>query len=158
MDQADKTGRDSQTSDRCLIDPTRRYLTLELYEGIITVIPIIQKSKKRGDPEVGSLAEPVPVRIPELFIRSSTFLYPRTRNPEKEKPRLAILYEDNHQKVRLKIRALEYAAGGDGEAGTAYIEEVDSPNDELDLGASHIIPVPAPACMSFDSIGEITAH
>ena len=133
-------------------------MTLELYEGIITVIPIVQKSKKRGDPEIGSLADPVPVRISELFIRSSAYLYPRTRNPEKEKPKLAILYEDNHQKVRLKIRAVEYAAGGSGEAGTAYIEEVDSLNDELDLGASHIIPVSAPTCMSYVLIGEIKAH
>ena len=147
VDQADKTARDSQSLDRCLIDPTRRYLTLELYEGVLTVIPIVQKSKKKGGPEIGSLAQPVPVRISELFIRSSAYLHPRTPNPLKEKPRLATLYEDNRQKVRLKIRSLDYAAGTGGEAGIADLDEVGSYDDELDLGASHIIPVSAPACM-----------
>ncbi|MCJ1356309.1 MAG: hypothetical protein MMC33_006304 [Icmadophila ericetorum] len=145
VDQADKTGRDSQTLDRCLIDPTGRFMTLELFEGQVTVIPIIQKSRKRGDPEIGSLDDPVPVRISELFVRSSAYLYPRSPNPEKEKPRMAILFEDSHQKIRLKVRTVEYSAGGSGEPGMGEMVEVDIDNNELDAGASHIIPVPAPA-------------
>lgn len=160
VDQADKTGRDSQALDRCLIDPTRRIMTLELFEGQVTIIPIIQKSKKRGDPEIGSLGDPVPVRISELFVRSSAYLYPRSPTPEKEKPRMAILFEDNHQKIRLKIRTVEYSAGASGEPGMGEMIEVDIDNNELDAGASHIIPVPAPACTYKKSYGlvELTIY
>ena len=145
VDLADKTGRDSQSSDRCLIDPSRRYMMLELFEGILTVIPISHKQRKKGDIELGNLGDPVPVRIPELFVRSSAFLYPRNLS-EKEKPKLALLYEDSHQKTRLIVRALKYDPGSSGEPGVAdFFEDYHLP-DDLDLGASHLIPVPAPAC------------
>ena len=48
QDQADKTSRDSQTEDRCLIDPTRKFMALLLYDGIVTVVPIHQQGKKKG--------------------------------------------------------------------------------------------------------------
>ena len=144
-DLSDKTGRDSQSADRCLLDPTRRFMTLELFEGILTVLPITTKSKKKGDPEIGSTGEVIPVRIPELFVRSSAYLHSRHSSPEKEKPTLALLYEDNHEKVGLRVRSLNYSAGVSGELGSAEFLE-DYYLDELDLSASHIIPVPAPAC------------
>ena len=147
VDQADKTGRDSQSSDRCLVDPTKRFVALQLFEGIITVIPIIQRSRNRKGVEIGSLSEPVPVRIPELFLRSSTFLHPRSHSPEKEKPVFATLYEDNNQVVGLRLRSLDHNAGASGEAGTAEMPEIAGPDVTIDMGASHIIPVPAPACM-----------
>ena len=145
VDQADKTARDSQTGDRCQIDSTKRFMTLELFEGVITVVPIHQKNKKKGDAEIGSLGEPVPARISELFVRSSAFLHPRSSSVEK--PKLALLYEDNHQKVHLTVRVLDYAAGGSGEPGSADFDKVESSHTDLELGASHLIPVPAPACM-----------
>ena len=146
VDTADKSARDSQTGDRCLIDPTRKFLTLELFEGVVTVIPFLQKGKRKGAPavDVGNLGDPLPSRISELFVRSSAFLYPR--KGVAEKPRLALLYEDNHQKVRVRIRELEYAAGGTISEGYIKLDEVKSITEELELGASHIIPVPAPAC------------
>ncbi|KAI9880598.1 MAG: hypothetical protein M1830_001949 [Pleopsidium flavum] len=145
VDTADKTARDSETGDRCLIDPTRRFMTLELFEGVVMVIPILHKSKRKGAPEVdvGNLGDPLPARISELFVRSSTFLHPR--KDQAEKPKLAFLYEDNHRKVRVKVRELDYAAGGSISEGSADLNEVDSLQEELELGASHIIPVPAPA-------------
>lgn len=146
VDTADKTARDSQTGDRCLIDPEKRFMTLELFEGVITVIPILHKGKRKGAAEVdvGNLGDPLPARISELFVRSSAFLYPRKGLAEK--PRLALLYEDNHRKVRIRIRELDYAAGGSISEGSVGFNEVESMKEELELGASHIIPVPAPAC------------
>jgi len=146
VDTADKAARDSQTGDRCLVDPTRKFMTLELFEGVVTVIPFLQKSKRKGAPEVdvGNLGDPLPSRISELFVRSSAFLFPRKGLAEK--PRLALLYEDNHQKVRVRLRELEYASGGTISEGYVKLDEVDSITGELELGASHIIPVPAPAC------------
>lgn len=145
QDQADKTLRDSQTEDRCLIDPTRRFMALLLYDGIVTILPIHQQGKKKGAGEPGTLGDPVLARISDFFVRSSTFLHPRRKDTEKLK--LAFLYEDNQQKVWLNVRNLEYSAGGSGELGSADLESEGARND-LELGASHLIAVPAPACMS----------
>lgn len=145
VDTAEKAARDSQTGDRCSIDPSGRFMTLELFEGVVTVIPILHKGKKKGAPDVdvGNLGDPVPARISELFVRSSGFLYPRSDSAGK--PRLALLYEDNHQKTRIQLRELTYNSGFI--EGSAELEEIDGIKDELEPGASHLIPVPAPACM-----------
>lgn len=145
VDQADKATRDSQAADRCLIDPTRRFMILELFEGVITVVPILQNNKRKSDAETGRLGEPIPARISELFVRSSAFL-PR-RRPTVEPPTLALLYEDNNQGVHITVRLLDYTAGGSGEPGSADFEKVANSYADLELGASHLIPVPAPACM-----------
>jgi DNA damage-binding protein 1 len=47
VDQADKVLRDSRDMDRCHIDPTSRFLTLELYDGVVTVVPIEQPSESQ---------------------------------------------------------------------------------------------------------------
>ena len=146
QDQADKTLRDSQTQDRCLIDPSRRYMTLQLFDGIVTVIPIIQsKSKKKNSSEPGTLGPPVPARIPELFVRSSAFL--RSEEDANAKPMLALLYENNLQQACLSIRALDYTPGPQGEVGSAELDEVLATRDDLEVGASHLIPIPGPACV-----------
>ena len=82
QDQAEKTARDSQTEDQCLIDPTRRFMALLLYDGIVTILPILQQGKKKGTDEPGTLGDPVPARISDLFVRSSTFLHPRRQDAE----------------------------------------------------------------------------
>ena len=146
QDQAEKTARDSQTEDRCLMDPARRFMALLLYDGIVTIIPIHQSVKKKGAGEPGCLGDPVPARISDFFVRSSTFLHPRQE--DMEQPKLAILYEDNQQKVCLNIRSLDYSAGGSGEPGSADLEKIVGMRDDLELGASHLIAVPAPACTS----------
>ena len=144
VDQTDKTARDSLAQDRCLLDPTHKILALQLYDGIVTIVPIVGKGKRKGDPEAGTLGEPTPARISDLFIRSSTFLYPRKGSVEG--PRIAFLYEDNRQKACLNIRLLDYAPGGSGDAGKADLEEISISREDLEPGASHLIPVPAPAC------------
>ncbi|KAL8719275.1 MAG: hypothetical protein Q9225_003705 [Loekoesia sp. 1 TL-2023] len=142
VDQADKTPRDSQTQDRCHVDPTKQYMALQLFDGIITILPLIGKGKKKGPSEAFSLGDPVPTRIPEFFIRSSCFLYPRDDGDVR--PKLAILYEDNHQKVCLSTKSLGFSPGGAGDPGSASLDDLTT-RDDLELGASHLIPVPAPA-------------
>ena len=146
VDQADKVLRDSRESDRSHIDPTKRFLTLELYDGIVTVVPIVQASNKRQKREstttndVGTLGEPAQVRIEELLTRSSAFL---DVDPEsKENPKIAILWEDNTEIPQLKVRELKYFPGG--EQATASLETVAELRVQLDLGVSHLIPVSAP--------------
>jgi len=146
VDQADKALRDSREADRCHIDPSRRYMTLELYDGVVTVVPIVQPSHKRvkreisSASEVGSLGEPVQVRIEELLTRSSAFL---DVDPDSnQNPRLAILWEDNLEIPQLKLRELKYFPGG--EQASAKLETVAELRADLDLGVSHLIPVSAP--------------
>ena len=144
QDQADKTSRDAQTEDRCLVDPTHQFLALLLFDGIVTVIPILSRSEQNRPTDQGILGDPVPARISDLFVRSATFLY--SEGKEREQPKIAFLFEDNQQRVCLSIRKLEYAAGGSGESGSADLENVISMRTDIELGGSHLIPVPAPAC------------
>ena len=144
QDQADKTSRDSQMEDRCLIDPTRRFMALMLFNGIVTVIPMLHGNKKKAPVDFGLLGDPVPARISDLFVRSAAFLHPRSA--DEKHPELAFLYEDSQQMVCLSIRKLEYVAGGSGEPGSAELDDVIGRREDIELGASHLIPVPAPAC------------
>lgn len=152
IDIADPSSRESQTASRCLIDPSGRFMTLEVYEGVIAVIPIVQLPTKKKSksvavptgpdaPRVGELGEPTFTRVDELFVRSSAFLH-----VQSDKPRLALLYTDNQKKVRLKVRELHYSAATASVCAEATFEESEFSNfaQELDLGASHLIPVPAP--------------
>lgn len=145
IDNADKTARDSFNQDRCLIDPTNQFMALQLYDGIVTIIPIGKSRKKKEYLDDGALGDPIPARISDLMIRSTAFLY--SRNEQKERPKVAFLYEDIRQKVCLSIRLLEFSAGTSGEAGTADLEDILYARDDIDLSASHLIPVPAPACV-----------
>ncbi len=151
LDQADKVLRDSREADRCHIDPSRRVMTLELYDGVVTVIPL-QQATDRGSSakrqsiskqeDRGILGDPVQVRIEELATRSSAFL--DVDSSSKAKPRLAVLWEDNAETPQLKIRELEYFPDAAGDQASAELTTVAEFRDNLDLGASHLIPVSAP--------------
>lgn len=147
VDLADKVLRDSRENDRCHIDPTRRFMTLELYDGVVSILPFVQPSNKRqtrdhgSTPPVGSLGEPVQVRIEELLTRSSAFM--DAEPGSKDKPQLAILWEDNSENPQLKLRQLTHLPTGD--QPTAELETVaELSGDQLDKGVSHLIPVSAP--------------
>ena len=146
VDQADKSARDVQTEERCHTDPSGSYMTLEIYEGCVNVLPITKKIRKEGDAEIGSLGEPIPVRIPELFVRASTFFELKIRAP-KEKPKLALIYDDNYnRRVRLRIREIDFSPGLSGDGPSAELSEVPTHESALHTGDSHLIPVQRPAC------------
>ncbi|KAH0175179.1 DNA damage-binding protein 1, partial [Aureobasidium melanogenum] len=75
-DLSDRAAREAQLGERCNIDPTRRYMTIEIYEGIVSVVPIAHETKRKSTStaQLGDIGEPTSVRIPELNVRSSTFL------------------------------------------------------------------------------------
>lgn len=160
VDVADPSSRESQSAPRCLIDPSGRYMTLEIYEGVAVVIPIVElPARKRGRqvatnpdaPQVGELGEPTTSRIDELRVRSSAFLHSQSTQPW-----LALLYEDNQSKVRLRIRELEYTPASSSIGAEATFKEVGDKRldggvfaHELDYGSSHLIPIPAPLGLFF---------
>ncbi|KAJ5900528.1 uncharacterized protein N7473_004598 [Penicillium subrubescens] len=156
VDITEPSARESQTEARCLVDPSGRFMTLEIYEGVIVVIPIVEPTKRKGrvshaahqadPPQVGELGEPTSSRIDELFVRSSAFLHSGSNQPW-----LALLYEDNQKTMRLRIRELEYSrATSSGPADATFKEVQEKKLDggvfahELDSGSSHLIPIPAP--------------
>lgn len=149
VDVAEKAARDSQTGDRASIDPSNRFMTLECYEGVVNILPIAHAGKgkrKAAENEIGELQDPVPVRIPELFVRDTTFVHKRVAGPRLTAPELAILWEDSTGKVRLKVRELEYQPSlrPQEEPPTAELEKGRDAEGDIELGASHLIPLPAP--------------
>ena len=150
-DVAEKSARDSQTGDRVHIDPSVRFMALECFEGVVNVLPIAHAGKgkrKAADHEIGELGDPVPVRIPELFVKSSCFLHRRSSGGAKQpNPEMALLWEDtSSQRMRLKFRELEYTPSlrPQEEPGSAELEKGMEANGEVEMGASHLIPLPPP--------------
>ena len=155
VDLSDKTGRDSQTMDKAMIDPQRNFLTLELFEGTLTLIPLTQRTKKNVITARETLGEPVQVRIPEMFVRSSAYLHSPTPGAKGDKPRLVLLYEDNQQSVKLQVKSLDFTRGTSGEVGVDLDDE-DGYRDDIDNSASHVMPVPGPYCKLLGSIPIIS--
>jgi len=161
VDVAEKAARDSQTGDRVHIDPTERFMTLECYEGVVNVIPISQAGSGKGKRKataagiVGDLQDPIPVRIPELHVRSTCFLHKRQPGPRPSPPAFAVLQEDSMNRPRLKVRELDFAASlrPHEEPSTAVLNNAHDVQGELELGASHLIPLPPPI-YGFLVVGE----
>jgi len=131
VDVSEKHMRDSQSLDRCIVDPTGKHLCLELFEGVLSFIRILRP--RRNPKEY--LDRPEQIRITELFVRASTFLY-----SEGKAPKLALLYQDGRERVRLVTYLVS-------DGGSAYkrLDPRREREDEVDIedgGASHLIPVP----------------
>ena len=148
VDLAEKAVRTIQTDDRCNVDPKGRMLILELFEGVLTVIPILHRSKKRAEvKDEGNIGECMNLRITEFSVRSSAFLSsytPPAIGSKIEKAKLALLYEDSYSKVKLRIKELSPVKGDPNEY---EVEDNENPAVELDAGASLLIPLSAPASM-----------
>lgn len=158
VDVAEKAARDNQTGDRVHIEPSNRFMTLECYEGVINVLPISHAGKgkrKATDNEIGQLGDPIPVRVPELFVRSTCFLHKRQGGPKLPNPEIALLEEDPQQRLHIKVRELEFTPSlrPQDEPATAELEKARDVQGDIELGASHLIPLPAPM-YGFVVVGE----
>ncbi|KDB24574.1 hypothetical protein H109_03543 [Trichophyton interdigitale MR816] len=154
IDLADGSLREAHSDDRCQIDPSGNFLTLEVYEGVVSIFPLVTTdSHKRAKSAVSAsasaastsieqLGEPLQVRTEELMVRSSAFLDQEASNT----PRFALLYEDTQGQVRLTLRDLKYthAIVTSDPGSAAELKYVTTLSDEIELGASILIPVPRP--------------
>ncbi|KAH8602074.1 mono-functional DNA-alkylating methyl methanesulfonate N-term-domain-containing protein [Bisporella sp. PMI_857] len=132
VDVAEKYIQDSQSRDRCLIDPTGKVLAMELYQGILNLVKVVKPRKGN----TSYLDTPEQVRITELKVKASAFLY-----TESKRPKLAILYDAG--KKYPDLRLVTYRVLDDKSQYSSFDPIKDRENElaGLDVGASHLIPV-----------------
>ncbi|KAF2671696.1 hypothetical protein BT63DRAFT_422227 [Microthyrium microscopicum] len=146
QDLADRTAREVQSGERSLVDPLNEFMLLEIYEGILTTIPLVQwglKGVEKGIQTKRSVLDEVAwSRIPEFNVKSAAFSQrPRGRGA---KPEVALLWEDYEGNARMRFREIHYQSRA--KDTDVAVEYRDSENQrdtaDLDVGASHLIPVP----------------
>jgi DNA damage-binding protein 1 len=138
-----ETNAQRAETERSTVDPSNEFLTLEVYEGIITTVPLARRQKKTV--ELGHMGKPAWGRIQELNVRSSAFIQ---RPLGKKPPRLALLWLDHDENAWLKIREVDFtpgqAHGSDPTVDYGDLDDKESrehENERLDPGASHLIPL-----------------
>ncbi len=131
-DASEKQVRDTQSRDLCLVDPSGRYFALELFEGVINFIRI--KQPRKGGP-TNYMDKPEQIRITELKVRASTFLY-----TELKQPKIAFLFDKGRDDIRLATYRIV-----DDKMQISSFDPVKDREDDiggLDVGANMLIPVP----------------
>lgn len=153
VDLSEFAQRDSLHEDRCHIDPASRFMSLEIHEGVIHVLPIARESKRvKLTAEPGTLGSATATRIPELGVKSSCFLHKRNA---KDKPQLALLHTDASERTQIAVRELTFVYGNKDQPDNASFEDdpVQIVTGQVELGASHLISLAAPV-YGFLVVGE----
>ncbi|KAI1336928.1 mono-functional DNA-alkylating methyl methanesulfonate N-term-domain-containing protein [Xylariaceae sp. FL0016] len=83
FDKDEKHMRDSQSQDKCIVDPTGKFMVVLLWEGVINVLRMHSVKSKRQN--VHWMDQ---IRISELFIKCASFLHVETGHPK-----IAFLYQ-----------------------------------------------------------------
>ncbi len=133
QDGGERHMRDSQSQDRCLVDPSGRYLAMHLWEGVLTMH---RMGTRKNDAMV--LKELGQVRLSELFIKASTFLYTETGHPK-----IAFLYQSRADSGDAKLATYRLTADDHNTEASAFNPDRDREIDaELpDSSACMLIPV-----------------
>ncbi|KAF9874729.1 DNA damage-binding protein 1 [Colletotrichum karsti] len=107
-DNAEPHMREAQSQDKCLVDPSGRFMAMHLWEGVMNIMRLGARAPYtlRVDPSWEH------VRLSELFMKASTFVPTETGHPtvaflyqtkiDKEDARLAIyrlMQDDNNVRV-----------------------------------------------------------
>ncbi|KAK3318984.1 mono-functional DNA-alkylating methyl methanesulfonate N-term-domain-containing protein [Apodospora peruviana] len=125
--------RDAESQDRCIVDPTGRYLAMHLWEGVLTILRL--GNRKNTALKLEWMDQ---VRLSELFIKASTFLYTETGQPK-----IAFLYKSRSDADDSKL--VSYLLTSDdrhtvtSRFDPAKDREIDV--EGLDPGAAMLIPV-----------------
>ncbi|WBW74022.1 Cul4-RING E3 complex WD repeat protein subunit Ddb1 [Schizosaccharomyces osmophilus] len=87
--------RESQSGPLLLVDPIQRVLCLHVYQGLLTIIPIVNSKKRRLNSTDAFLHDNFNVRIKELDVVDICMLHTHSV------PTLAVLYRDSKSVVHL---------------------------------------------------------
>lgn len=124
--------RNAESQEKCIVDPTGRYVAMHLWEGVLTTLRL--GNRKNTILKLDWMGQ---VRLSELFITSSTFLYTETGHPK-----IAILYKTRSDARDLKLATYRLTADDKNtEASKFEPKDREIDIDILDCGSSMLIPV-----------------
>lgn len=133
-DDAEPYMRESQSQNKCLVDPTAKFMVMHLWEGVLNVFRL---PSRRGAADKLDLMEQV--RLTELWMKASTFIHSRTGHP-----RIAFLYKTqlDHEEARVAVYRL--TTDDKGGAVSKFDPHKDRELDQVikDPYASMLIPIP----------------
>lgn len=132
-DPGERHMRDSQSQDRCLVDPSGRFLAMHLWEGVLTIMRL--GTRRNTAMTLECMAQ---VRLSELFIKASTFLYTETGHPK-----IAFLYQTRSDSRDSKLAVYRLTSDDRDMVPSRFDASRDREVDEeiLDEGAAMLIPV-----------------
>ncbi|EGS21783.1 uncharacterized protein CTHT_0036510 [Thermochaetoides thermophila DSM 1495] len=132
-DPGERYMRDSQSQDRCLVDPSGRFMIMHLWEGVLNVW---RMGHRKNNAMVLEWMEQV--RLSELFIKASTFLYTETGHPK-----VAFLYQTRADATDAKLATYRLTSDDRDTVASQFNPEKDRELDMevRDSTASMLIPV-----------------
>jgi DNA damage-binding protein 1 len=132
-DAGERHMRDSQSQDRCLVDPSGKYLAMHLWEGVLTVMRL---GNRKNTAMVLEWMDQI--RLSELFIKASTFLYTETGHPK-----IAFLYQNKADSGDTKLATYRLTSDDRHTVASKFDASRDREIDTNipDPSASMLIPV-----------------
>ncbi|KAJ6780357.1 hypothetical protein PWT90_06552 [Aphanocladium album] len=135
-DIAEPYMRESQSQNKCLVDPTAKYMVMHLWEGVLNVFRL---PSRRGAAD--KLENMEQIRLTELWMKDSTFIHSRTGHP-----RIAFLYKTQLDQEEARVAVYRLTKDDKGSDVSKFDPHKDRELDQViaDPYASMLIPVPVP--------------
>lgn len=133
-DIAEPYMRESQSQNNCLVDPTAKYMVMNMWEGVLNVFRL---PSRRGAADKLELMDQV--RLTELWMKASTFIHSRTGHP-----RIAFLYKTQLDQEEARVAVYRLTKDDKGGDVSKFDPHKDRELDQViaDPYASMLIPVP----------------
>ncbi|KAK2605824.1 hypothetical protein QQS21_003778 [Conoideocrella luteorostrata] len=133
-DTAERYMRQSQSQNKCLVDPTGKFMAMHLWEGVLNVFRL--PTRKGITTKLVALDQ---VRLTELWMKASTFLQSRTGHP-----RIAFLYKTQLDQEEARIAVYRLTKDDKGGDVAKFDPHKERELDQVipDPYASMLIPVP----------------
>lgn len=131
-DQNEPHMREAECQNRCVVDPSGRFMALHVWEGVINISRLIDRGDSKH--QIKFMEQ---VRLTELFMKASTFLHSHTG------PKIAFLYQTRSDEEDSKL-AIYRLTADDRHATAAKFEPKERQLDLVlkDRYARMLIPVP----------------
>lgn len=133
-DEAEQYMRKSQSQNKCLIDPTAKFMAMHLWEGVLNVFRM--PTRKGHTFYIDPLEQ---VRLTELWMKSCTFLHSRDNSPW-----IAFLYKAQLDQEEARLAVYKLTKDDKNNEVSRFDPQRDREKHEImrDPYASMLIPVP----------------
>lgn len=133
-DTAEQYMRHSQSQNKCLVDPTGKFMAMHLWEGVLNVFRL--PTRKGITTKLVALDQ---VRLTELWMKASTFLHSRTGHP-----RIAFLFKTQLDQEEARIAVYRLTKDDKGGDVARFDPHKERELDQVipDPYASMLIPIP----------------